>query len=144
MRCDNKQTIGLITKEHSTLQTKLRHVDIHNHWPREFVRIEKTDAAFTGTTCHKAGAASERPVKAWTEWTKRCNIKLRKERKERVEGCKAAGGIFIGGRPWPVRPRLHYGKRNKSGCGSTCTDKKGRRREITMEILCMHASSPDA
>jgi len=33
--CDNTQTIGLVTKEIATLQTKLRHVDIHNHWLRE-------------------------------------------------------------------------------------------------------------
>jgi hypothetical protein len=35
--CDNTQTIGLVTKEVATLQTKLRHVDIHNHWLREAV-----------------------------------------------------------------------------------------------------------
>lgn len=28
--CDNTQTIGLVTKEIAKLQTKLRHVDIHN------------------------------------------------------------------------------------------------------------------
>ena len=33
--CDNKQTIGLINNELLTLRTKLRHVDIHNHWLRE-------------------------------------------------------------------------------------------------------------
>jgi hypothetical protein len=37
MLCDNTQTIGLVTKETATLQTKLRHVDIHNHWLREAV-----------------------------------------------------------------------------------------------------------
>ena len=36
--CDNTQTIGLVTKEIATLQTKLRHVDIHNHWLREAVK----------------------------------------------------------------------------------------------------------
>src|SRR5204863_6375494 len=29
---DNKQTIHLVTEEIAVLQTKLRHVDIHNHW----------------------------------------------------------------------------------------------------------------
>src|SRR3954454_13915986 len=33
--CDNKQTIRLVTAEIATLQTKLRHVDIHNHWLRQ-------------------------------------------------------------------------------------------------------------
>ena len=31
----NTQTIGLVTKEIATLQTKLRHVDIYNHWLRK-------------------------------------------------------------------------------------------------------------
>jgi hypothetical protein len=31
IECDNKQTIRLVTKEIATLQTKLHHVDIHNH-----------------------------------------------------------------------------------------------------------------
>jgi hypothetical protein len=36
--CDNTQTIGLVTKEIATLQTKLRHVDMHNHWLREVAK----------------------------------------------------------------------------------------------------------
>jgi hypothetical protein len=35
IQCDNKQTIRLVTEEISLLQTKLRHVDIHNHWLRQ-------------------------------------------------------------------------------------------------------------
>jgi hypothetical protein len=30
--CDNLQTINLVTKDAMKLQTKLQHVDIHNHW----------------------------------------------------------------------------------------------------------------
>lgn len=37
IQCDNTQTIQLINKEVSKLQTKLRHVDIHNHWLRQEV-----------------------------------------------------------------------------------------------------------
>ena len=37
IHCDNTQTISLINKEISKLQTKLRHVDIHNHWLRQEV-----------------------------------------------------------------------------------------------------------
>jgi organic radical activating enzyme len=37
IECDNKQTIRLVTEEIATLQTKLRHVDIHNHWLRQEV-----------------------------------------------------------------------------------------------------------
>ena len=35
IQCDNRQTIRLINAEVTTLQTKLRHVDIHNHWLRQ-------------------------------------------------------------------------------------------------------------
>ena len=30
--CDNQQTIRLLTKSSSALNTKLRHIDIHGHW----------------------------------------------------------------------------------------------------------------
>jgi transposase InsO family protein len=33
--CDNKQTLRLITEDAAKLITKLRHVDIHNHWLRQ-------------------------------------------------------------------------------------------------------------
>jgi hypothetical protein len=38
LRCDNSQTIGLLTKESPQLRTKLRHVDIHRHWLRQEVQ----------------------------------------------------------------------------------------------------------
>jgi len=38
IHCDNRQTIRLVTEEITRLQTKLRHVDIHNHWLRQEVR----------------------------------------------------------------------------------------------------------
>ncbi|KAJ5394853.1 uncharacterized protein N7487_009156 [Penicillium crustosum] len=37
-QCDNAQTVGLLTKETPQLSTKLRHVDIHNHWLRQAVQ----------------------------------------------------------------------------------------------------------
>lgn len=37
IHCDNKQTIRLLTEEVARLKTKLRHVDIHNHWLRQEV-----------------------------------------------------------------------------------------------------------
>lgn len=36
--CDNTQTIRLVNDEIAKLQTKLRHVDIHNHWLRQEVQ----------------------------------------------------------------------------------------------------------
>lgn len=35
IECDNRQTIGLVTKDNLTLKTNLHHVDIHNHWLRQ-------------------------------------------------------------------------------------------------------------
>ena len=33
--CDNLQTIRLVTEDDVKLSTRLRHVDIHNHWLRQ-------------------------------------------------------------------------------------------------------------
>jgi hypothetical protein len=35
MYCDNRQTLRIIKKEAAKLDTKLRHVDIHQHWLRQ-------------------------------------------------------------------------------------------------------------
>jgi hypothetical protein len=35
IECDNLQTLRLVTEESMKLSTKLRHVDIHNHWLRQ-------------------------------------------------------------------------------------------------------------
>ena len=37
MHCNNSQTIPLVTEEIAHLETKLQHVDIHNHWLRQEV-----------------------------------------------------------------------------------------------------------
>lgn len=37
IQCDNTQMIWLVNEEITRLQTKLRHVDIHNHWLRQEV-----------------------------------------------------------------------------------------------------------
>ena len=41
IQCDNTQTIRLVNEEITRLQTKLRHVDIHNHWLRQEVLQKK-------------------------------------------------------------------------------------------------------
>ncbi|THC87359.1 hypothetical protein EYZ11_013195 [Aspergillus tanneri] len=38
IQCDNRQTIGLLTKEDPMFRTKLRHVDVHGHWLRQEVQ----------------------------------------------------------------------------------------------------------
>src|SRR5438034_11846554 len=32
IQCDNQQTLCLVTQEIEKLQTKLKHIDIYNHW----------------------------------------------------------------------------------------------------------------
>ncbi|GAB1319505.1 Reverse transcriptase Ty1/copia-type domain-containing protein [Madurella fahalii] len=49
MWCDNKQTIRLINTEVATLQTRLRHVDIHNHWLRQAVERKQIRVDYTPT-----------------------------------------------------------------------------------------------
>jgi hypothetical protein len=47
--CDNKQTIGLLEKDAPRLRTKLRHVDIHNHWLRQEVQQGAIEVFYTPT-----------------------------------------------------------------------------------------------
>ena len=49
IHCDNRQTIRLVTQEIARLQTKLRHVDIHNHWLRQEVRDGRITVQYVST-----------------------------------------------------------------------------------------------
>ena len=35
IECDNQQTVRVVSFEESIITTKLRHVDIHQFWPRQ-------------------------------------------------------------------------------------------------------------
>nr|XP_036574505.1 uncharacterized protein CTRU02_15530 [Colletotrichum truncatum]KAF6780948.1 hypothetical protein CTRU02_15530 [Colletotrichum truncatum] len=47
IQCDNLQTVRLVTTDLVTLQTRLRHVDIHNHWLRQEVAAKRVSVAYT-------------------------------------------------------------------------------------------------
>ena len=47
--CDNQQTIGLVTKETATLRTKLKYVNIHNHWLRQEVERGTIEVSYEPT-----------------------------------------------------------------------------------------------
>jgi hypothetical protein len=47
--CDNVQTIKLVTQVVNALHTRLRHVDIHNHWLRQEVAEGRIDVTYTPT-----------------------------------------------------------------------------------------------
>ncbi|KAJ9481140.1 hypothetical protein VN97_g12360 [Penicillium thymicola] len=49
IRCDNQQTIRLLTKEAPKVRTKLRHVGIHHHWLRQEAQAGKILIRWTET-----------------------------------------------------------------------------------------------
>jgi hypothetical protein len=49
IQCDNMQTVGLLTKENAVLNTRLRHVDIHNHWLRQEVQRQHIKVTWVET-----------------------------------------------------------------------------------------------
>ena len=49
INCDNLQTIRLLTKETPKLDTKLRHIDIHQHWLRQEVLAKRIALTWTPT-----------------------------------------------------------------------------------------------
>lgn len=50
LQCDNKQTVGALQKDSNLLRTKLRHIDIHNHWLRQEVRDARISVQWVPTT----------------------------------------------------------------------------------------------
>lgn len=66
IECDNKQTINLVTAEIATLRTKLRHVDIHNHWLRQEVSTGRIRVEYTPSAEMMAdGLTKALPVGKW-------------------------------------------------------------------------------
>ena len=51
---DNTQTIRLLTSENPQLSTKLRHVDIHQHWLRQEVQEGRLNVEWISTVDMKA------------------------------------------------------------------------------------------
>ena len=49
IQCDNKQTIRLVNADIALLQTKLRHVDIHNHWLRQEALVGRIRVVYMPT-----------------------------------------------------------------------------------------------
>jgi hypothetical protein len=75
INCDNTQTISLINKEISKLQTKLRHVDIHNHWLRQevargVIRVEYVNSS----DMLAAGFTKALPEKKWPVFLKQLGL----------------------------------------------------------------------
>ena len=47
IKCDNLQTIQLVTAEIALLWTKLQHIDIHNHWLCQEISSQKVVVDYT-------------------------------------------------------------------------------------------------
>ncbi|EDN08978.1 predicted protein [Histoplasma mississippiense (nom. inval.)] len=50
IQCDNRQTVGILTKEDPSITTKLRHVDIYGNWLRERIQSGDISVRWTPTT----------------------------------------------------------------------------------------------
>jgi hypothetical protein len=50
LQCDNQQTVSLLLKESPQLRTKLRHIDIHQHWLRQEVQAGRITVKWVKTT----------------------------------------------------------------------------------------------
>lgn len=58
--CDNQQTVGLVSKETPKLNTKLRHVDVHQHWLRQEVQAKNVLVTWISTSNMPADGLTKR------------------------------------------------------------------------------------
>ncbi|KAJ3578304.1 hypothetical protein NPX13_g2263 [Xylaria arbuscula] len=66
VECNNTQTIKLVTAEIALLKTKLRHVDIHNHWLQQEVERGTITVEYTPSAEMKAdGLTKALPAQKW-------------------------------------------------------------------------------
>jgi hypothetical protein len=81
IHCDNIQTISLVTKETSKLQTKLRHVDIHNHWLRQEVQRGTISVKYIPSASMPAdGLTKALPKNKWSAFLNYLNLEERTDR----------------------------------------------------------------
>jgi len=75
IHCDNTQTINLVTRETSKLQTKLRHVDIHNHWLRQEVQRGTISVEYIPSASMPAdGLTKALPGNKWKAFLDQLNL----------------------------------------------------------------------
>lgn len=75
IQCDNQQTVGLLTKENAVLNTRLRHVDIHNHWLRQEVQRQHIRVVWVETAKMVAdGLTKALPRQKFETFRKACGL----------------------------------------------------------------------
>jgi hypothetical protein len=73
--CDNQQTVEIVTRATEQLQTKLKHIDIHQLWLRQAVKTGKVSVQWTSTAHMPAdGFAKVLPKQKHIEFT--CQLGL--------------------------------------------------------------------
>lgn len=94
INCDNKQTIRLVTEDIAKLHTKLRHVDIHNHWLRQEVSRGKIMVKHVPTDYMLAdGLTKALPANKWENFlnqlglVERCQVSPRTLQVNEMENC---------------------------------------------------------
>ena len=85
IQCDNTQTIRLLTEEVSRLQTKLRHVDIHNHWLRQEVLKRRIRVIYVRSAHMLAdGLTKALPANKWEQFLTQLGLVERKGGREKT------------------------------------------------------------
>ena len=80
IKCDNTQTIRLVNEDVAKLQTKLRHVDIHNHWLRQEVTRKAIKVEYVPSDNMIAdGFTKALPANKWASFLDQLGLVERKE-----------------------------------------------------------------
>ena len=75
IRCDNRQTIRIMKKDLPKLETKLRHVDIHQHWLRQEVQAGRIAVEWIRTAEMPAdGLTKQLPRQKHEEFVRQLNL----------------------------------------------------------------------
>jgi hypothetical protein len=88
--CDNQQTVGIVTKEHDKLHTKVKHVDIHQLWIRQEVIASRINVKWVPTNHMPAdGLTKVLPKQKFTEFIRQLGLV---DIAERLKGLRQIAG----------------------------------------------------
>ncbi|KAI1515853.1 Pol protein [Pyrenophora tritici-repentis] len=93
--CDNQQTVGIVTKEHDKLHTKIKHVDIHQLWIRQEVTASRINVKWVPTDHMPAdGLTKVLPKQKFMEFVRQLGLV---DITERLRGLRQANGDDLDG-----------------------------------------------
>jgi hypothetical protein len=88
--CANQQTVGIVSKEHNKLHTKVKHVDIHQLWIRQEVTASRINVRWVPTDRMPAdGLTKVLPKQKFTEFVRQPGLI---DITERLKGLHQADG----------------------------------------------------